>query len=174
MYHIVWLISKLYLLLFGSDTVFIFSKNAVFGNADPKSRDRGPKQLLKSKFLNQSINFKFQFQPLLWLSLIVKCFVASRMLFVDQFKVIVYHFRLIVYQFKVYVFSESATSAKRNFFNYFDQFIVFALSLKLFWSVYSFCIQFKVFVFHFRLIVYQFKVYVFSGSATTAKRNFRK
>ena len=29
------------------------------------------------------------------------------MLFVDQFKVIVYHFRLIVYQFKVYEFLET-------------------------------------------------------------------
>ena len=47
----------------------------------------------------------------------MKCFVVSRMLFVNRFKVIVYHFRLIVYQFKVYVFSGSATSAKRNFFN---------------------------------------------------------
>ena len=115
--HIVWLILKLYLLLLGSDTVFIFSKNDVFGNTDPKSRDRSPKQLLKSKLLNRSTNFKFQFQPVLWLSLIMKCFVVSRMLFVDQFKVIVHHFWLIVYQFKVFVFSGSATLAKRNFFN---------------------------------------------------------
>ena len=92
-----------------------FSKNAVFGNTDPKSRDRGPKQLLKSKFLTQSTYFKFQFQPLLRLKM--KCFVVSRMLFLDQFKVIVYHFRLIVYQFKVYVFFGSTTLAKRNFFN---------------------------------------------------------
>ena len=43
---------------------FCVSKNAVFGNADSKSRDRGSKQLPKSKFLNRSINLKFQFQPL--------------------------------------------------------------------------------------------------------------
>ena len=41
--HIVWLISKLYLLLFGSDSVFIFFKKAVFGNTNPKSRDRSLK-----------------------------------------------------------------------------------------------------------------------------------
>ena len=37
-----------------------------------------------------------------------------------------------------------------------------------------FVAQLKVIVYHFRLIAYQFKVYVFTGSATSAKRNFRK
>ena len=32
--------------------------------------------------------------------------------------------------------------------------------------------QLEVIVYHFRLIVYQFKVHVFSGSTTSAKRNF--
>ena len=78
MSHIVWLISMLYLLLFESDTVF-------------KSK------FFKSKFLNRSTILKVQFQPLLWLSLLMKCSVVSRLLFVDQSKVVLYYFRLNVY-----------------------------------------------------------------------------
>ena len=37
------------------------------------------------------------------------------MLFVDQFKVIVYYFRLIVYQFKVYMFSETQLPQSATF-----------------------------------------------------------
>ena len=57
MSRIVWLVSKLYLFMFGSDTEFSFSKNAVFVKTDPRSRDADPKQLLKPIYQLTKFNF---------------------------------------------------------------------------------------------------------------------
>ena len=65
MSHIVWLILKFYLLLFGSDTVYIFFKKMRYlATLIPSHADRGPNQLLKSKILKTdlpTLNFDFNY-----------------------------------------------------------------------------------------------------------------
>ena len=57
-----------------------------------------------------------------------------------------FHFRVILYQFKVFVIFKKRSFRKAQLLQInFDHFTYFALSLKSFRSIYSFCFQFEIF-----------------------------
>ena len=55
-----------------------------------------------------------------------------------------FDFRVIAYQYKVFVFLEAQLPQSATLANKFNQPLVYSTNLKLFRSVFAFCVQFKV------------------------------